>query len=247
MPEACDVVIVVEYLVKHFIGKKILNVRASEGREYVTLLVGATLSSVTSHGKVIHLKWTEDDGNELFMTIHLMLHGRLYDESHCQDQGHYFTFTFDSVSHKSLTMYDHMNVATCDLHDEEPSREGKCVMSGGIGESDVLPHLTKGNLFTTLTKQSSIVGIGSQLATEILHHAHIHPGRHGIDLSSSERTSLVQAINRIPSLVRNCGGFYHSRPVSPDGGQGHYIPCYNTIEMRKVKVSGKLTYTLEQD
>ena len=250
MPEVCDIAIVVEYIKRHFSGKKVTSVRCGDGWEEMERLIGHSIASLSFHGKEMSFRWEDEEGGEVWMTVHLMLQGRLYDEQHCQDQGHYFTLLFDEEGeHKCLTMYDHMAVATCTLSDEEPDApSGVCVMSGVVTDSDLSSLYGRGAIYTSLLKQGNLAGIGSQLATEILYRARIHPARLGISLSPSERETLLSAINTVPSLVRNCGGFHHTRPVCPNGENGHYVPCYsNEGEVRKVKVAGKATWTREAE
>jgi len=109
----------------------------------------------------------------------------------------------------------------------------------------------KGSVVQRLIEQDTISGIGSQLAEEILFRAKIYPNRAMSSLSKKEMEALVSAIHEMPPWISVCGGFWHSRPVMPNGENGYYTPLYKIEEGLKedeavkiLKVGGRQYHVL---
>lgn len=242
MLEAPDIEVVADYLRRHYVEMCVESVRCSPGYEYVAQLAGTKLIEAVAHGKFLFCTWeleetfTTEEGvlekKKLHSQIALMTHGRIYDTAkHTQRDGHYWTLRFTGGN---LTMFDHTGSATCSVTDKPTERTGVCIVSGKLTDEDLetqCPAKRRGCLAGRLLLQERIVGMGPLVGTEVLAVAKIHPKANIRSLTSKQRVALLDALNDVPQAIAACGGYKNSRPVSPDGSQGFYVPdTYATKE-----------------
>lgn len=248
MPEAVDILVISDYVANKYMNQEIVEVITTSGYEGVTRLLGYRLTGCMSHGKLLIMEWQKEE-SVLYSTLHLMIHGRLYDLDAPTPLGHRFTLRLGGGG---LSLFDHMAIAKLSVSEETPDLEGKCVMFG-VEEEDVAELVMRGrrrSIASVLLAQQVIVGTGTVMCSEILHEASLHPSTPCSRLSSSDVSKLSSALNRVPSRMYHEGSFKHRSPVMPDGSQGSYQPVVhgrstlNEKEVKKIGTSGRQIYTI---
>lgn len=181
-------------------NKKIINY--PEAQQFVSELLNRTIVDVSRRGKYIIISL--DDGAKLI--AHMRMTGRLYAcPSDTEEEKH---------THLILDMDDNISIRYTDTR-----RFGRLwlgqpddiyIHSGmnKLGIEPLDPNLNreymrsylkrrKKAIKSCLLDQNFIAGIGNIYSDEILHNAHIHPGRPGNTLSDEEIDRLVVEIPKV--------------------------------------------------
>lgn len=251
MPEATDLRVISEYISLFYQNYRVIEVEVTKGYEGVSRLKDHTLTDCWHHGKKLHMKWTKGEGS-LYLTVHLMLHGRLYDLNILSGKEKLFTLHMSyGKEGRGLGLFDHMRTAKVWISTEPPQEDGSCVMRGVSKDAldSLLSSYSRRTITSAFLAQKIVLGIGTVMTSEVLHTASIHPLTLCGSLGSEARTRLLDALREVPLLMYQCGSFSHKAPASPDGRDGNYenevhgkTTCDEMVVM-KISTSGRVVYT----
>ena len=251
MPEGPEVETIRRGLELGIVGQKIAGLEVLWDGSFVVpederqrWLIGATVTHVERHGKVLVLRL--DNGRALL--FHLKMTGQVVLEkadgerfagghptesmaSGLPDRSTRVVFEFETGDRMYFNDQRKFGwiklVAAAEvMRDALVARLGPEALSDGFNVtylSEQLQRHAKAPVKAVILDQSTVAGIGNIYADESLHLARIHPARLAGSLTPGEVKRLHAAIREIMALGIEHGGTSFAHYVNSLGGKGDYL------------------------
>lgn len=267
MPELPEVSVVVNYLKKNIIEKKVMDVlvlkekllKNTNENELKNVLINQCVTNVRRRGKYIILDFEQNT-----LVIHLRMEGKLRLEgSNFESLKHdyiYFKFTDKS----ELIYNDTRMFGTFELVGllDEQSLKGISKLGLEYDDKNLTPNLLysltrnkKQAIKTTLLSQDLFVGLGNIYVDEVLFAAKIHPLRPSCSISIFEFDLIISFSQSIMNESIKHGGSSVKTYTSGNMKKGTYqnylkvygkygetCPRCGVTKIEKIKVNGRGTH-----